>query len=50
MVWDEALLVAERLNGLEATRAILLQAAVSSLFSEEAGREFGDLIEKLNEG
>jgi hypothetical protein len=48
-VWDEARLVVERLNALEATRALLTQAAVSSLFDAEAGRAFGDLVERLTE-
>ncbi len=47
MVWDEARLVVERLNGLESTRAVLLQMAVSSLFSKEGGRAFKMTIERL---
>lgn len=50
MVWDEASLVVDRLNGLEATRGILTQMAVSSLFSEDARTDFRSLIEKMSEG
>jgi len=49
MVWDEAQLVAERLNRIEATRGLVLQSAVSSLFSEEAREGFRSLIELLSE-
>jgi hypothetical protein len=48
-VWDEASLVVERLNGLEATRAILVQMAVSSVLSKEAGAEFSKAIKRLND-
>jgi hypothetical protein len=48
-VWDEARLVAERLNGLEATRASLLKLAVSGVLSEEAGKEFAKTIKSLTE-
>lgn len=50
MVWDEASLVTERLNGLEATRAILLQMAVSSVLSKKAGQEFKRAVKRLTEG
>jgi hypothetical protein len=47
MVWDEARLVVEHLNRLEATRALLLQMAVSSVLSEQAGEEFTKVIARL---
>jgi hypothetical protein len=49
MVWDEARLVERNVNRLEATRATLLQMAVSSVLSEEAGKEFKKVIERLSE-
>jgi hypothetical protein len=47
MVWDESNLVVEHLNRAEATRAVLLQMAVSSVLSEEAGKEFKKIVERL---
>lgn len=49
MVWEEAALVVERLNGLEASRAVLLQMAVSSVISKKAGAEFKKAIRRLSE-
>jgi hypothetical protein len=48
MVWDESRLVIERLNGFEVTRATLLQMAVSSMFSKEAGDAFRKELLRLN--
>lgn len=47
MIWDEVQLVTERLNGLEASRAVLTQLAVSSVISKEAGTEFRKAVDKL---
>lgn len=49
-VVDEAELVVERLNGFEATRAILIQSAMASVHTKEGGKEFKKLIKKLNDG
>jgi hypothetical protein len=49
MVWDEARIVVDRDNGMEATRAVLLQLAVSSVLSKEGGKAFREQIEKLTE-
>lgn len=46
---DEALLVMQRINRLEATRALLLQMAVSSVLSNEAGAEFQKILGRLNQ-
>lgn len=46
-VWSEAQLVIERLNSLEVTRATLLQLAVSSVLSKEAGEEFRKALDSL---
>jgi hypothetical protein len=48
MLLDEHNLVVERLNGLEVTRATLLQLAVSSILSKKAGKEFDKHIASLN--
>jgi hypothetical protein len=48
MVWDEASIVVEHVNRLEATRATLLQMAVSSVLSKEAGKLFREQIQRLN--
>ena len=47
MVWDEAQIVVDRLNGFEATRALLTQMAVASMFSKKGGKEFQKLITGL---
>lgn len=49
MVWDETNLVVDRLNGQEATRAVLLQMAVSSVLSKEAGKKFDKMIKRMTE-
>lgn len=48
VVFDETELVVERVNGLEATRAVLTQMAVSALFSKEAGKAFQEKIKQLS--
>lgn len=48
MLLDEHNLVVERLNGMEVTRATLLQLAVSSILSKKAGKEFDKSISALN--
>lgn len=50
MVWDEAAIVVENVNRMEATRATLLQMAVSSVLSKEAGKLFRETVNRLNEG
>jgi hypothetical protein len=47
MVWDEATLVVERLNGLAATQAVLTQMAVSSMFSKDASKAFTEKIKEM---
>lgn len=47
MLADEAALVVQRLDGLEATRAVMLQAAVASLFGEAGGAHFNKLVERM---
>ena len=50
MVWDEARLVAERFNRDEASKVVLLQMAVSTLFSADAGKDFNTRIKKMMKG
>lgn len=50
MLSDEASLVIERVNGQEATRATLLQVAVASVVSKDAGRLFRESIDRLTDG
>lgn len=47
MVWVEAAWCVHRLDRQEANRAVLLQMAVSTLFSKDAGKNFNDRIKKL---
>ena len=47
MVWEEALLVVERLNGVAVTEAVFLQMAVSSLFSKQGAKEFSKVVKRL---
>lgn len=47
MLLDEYNLVVERINGLEVTRATLLQLAVSSVLSKKAGKVFDKQIKRL---
>lgn len=48
MLLDEHNLVVEHINGVEVTRATLLQQAVSSVLSKQAGKEFDKTIASLN--
>jgi hypothetical protein len=50
VLWDESQIVVARDNRNFATTAILLQMAVSTLFSKEAGKQFSDTIKDLNDG
>lgn len=50
VVWDEAQLVVDRLNGLEATRALLTQMAVAALFSKEGAKTFQKMIKGFSDG
>lgn len=47
LVWEEAQMVVERLNGFHATNATLIQQAVGSLLSKEAGKNFKKTVESL---
>jgi len=47
MVWVEAEYVVERLNGAEATRALMLQMAVSSLFSQKGHSAFKKAVKDM---
>lgn len=49
-VWEEAQLVVDRVNQNLSTETLLLQMAVSSLFSKEAGKDFQDIIMRLSNG
>lgn len=49
MIWDEARLVGDRLNGQMATEAVLTQMAVSSVLSKKAGKEFDKMIKRMSE-
>lgn len=46
-IYDESELVVERLNSRAATDAILLQSAVASVISKDAGKHFDSLINGL---
>jgi len=49
MVWDEAQIVVERINGFHATQAILTQMAVISVLSKDGSKEFKKAIKRLND-
>lgn len=49
MVWAEAGIVNRRIKAEEANRAVLTQAAVSSLFSEKAGTSFKSTLKDLRD-
>ncbi len=49
MLWDESLLVIERLNRIEVSRVMLFQAAVSAFFSKDAANELQKLVSKMME-
>lgn len=46
-IFEESALVTEWVNGLEATRAILVSAAIGSAVSKEGGKHFSELIALL---
>ena len=47
MVWEEALLVVERLNQVAVTEALFVQMAVSSLLSKDGAKQFSKLVKRL---
>lgn len=49
-VWEESKLVVERIDQQMSTEALLLQMAVSSLFSKDAGKDFQDIIKRMSNG
>lgn len=49
LVWVEAALVTERINGLKADQAVLTQMAVSSLFGKDGKRSFNEALKELRE-
>lgn len=50
MIWDEARLVTERINGHIATEAVLIRMAISSALSTKASKEFDKVIKRMSEG
>lgn len=50
MLWDEAALVVERVNTLEASRAVVMRAAIASVISKPGMKEFKKLIRELSDG
>jgi hypothetical protein len=50
MLWFEAEIVVTRLNAKEATRAILLQQAVSSILSKDGAKNFRKTIKSMTGG
>lgn len=50
MVWEESERVVRHINRLEATRAVLLQMAVSTVISKEAHGPFKKVIAELTDG
>ncbi len=49
-VWEETYFVVQRTNKAVATETLLLQMAVSTLFSKGAGDDFNDIIERMTDG
>lgn len=47
-VWEEASIVADRINNLEKTRAVLMNKAVSAVISKKAAGDFKQTIEELD--
>ena len=47
MVWDEAMLVVERMNREAASNTALLQMAAGSLLSKDAGRQLKKTLKEL---
>lgn len=50
MLWDEAQLVVERINSMEASRAVVMRAAIASVVSKPGMKEFKQLIKELSAG
>lgn len=50
MLWAEERIARRRINNLLVTEALLIQAAASSVISEQGGRHFNELIERLTDG
>lgn len=50
MLFVEAEIVRDRINGLAVTQAILLQNAVASVISKEGGKAFKEIVERLSNG
>lgn len=50
MVWEEAAIVAARINGQIASEAVLIQMAISTMFSPQAAKKFTKLTSDLSEG
>lgn len=46
----EAEIVRDRLNGLIMTDAVMIQAAIASVLSKDAAKEFSKLVETLGDG
>lgn len=49
MVFEEAEIVASRLNSQEATRAILIQLAAASVMSKKGAEAFSKTIKKMTQ-
>lgn len=49
-VWEEAHFVVQRTNRDVATETLMLQMAVSTLFSKDAGRDFNKIIKRMTDG
>lgn len=47
MMWDEEQLLIRCQNAKAVTEATLIQAAISSVLSEEGGRHFSELVQTL---
>lgn len=50
MLWQEAQLVVERANQEEASRAVLMQAAIGSVLGKEGQKHFKKILKELNGG
>jgi len=50
MVHDESALVVERVNGVMATEAILIQQAIASVLDKKAAKLFTETVKRLTDG
>ena len=51
VLWSEATIAQQRINAQHATAAALIQSAIISVLgSKEAGRNFSDQLQRLNNG